>query len=190
MKKAMAIMVTVGSICLADASMAQHRPGYNFVYATYVREDIDEFDCTQDGLAVGGSLAVDEQIFVAAQAIDVSGDGCGSQLLRVESGIRQDYGTASSLFAKASLFNLDIDNLDSGLGFGLAAGIRSYIDSGVEAFAQITYDNVDIDNVDLGVTFGGGVVYHLQDGISLTGELTYGVENETLGTNVGVRYSF
>ena len=182
---------TSAAIVSVPATSYAARPSYDYLQATYLRQDLDDFDCTQTGLELAGSISVDESMFVQASMNDVSDAPCGSQLFRVSAGLRGDYGTQSNLFMKASLFNLNIDTPDdSGLGYGIAAGVRSYINSGVELNGTITYDNVDIDGVDLGLGFGVGIVYGLSNGLAVTGDLTYAEENDVMGTNIGIRYYF
>lgn len=161
------------------------RPNFNYAGIGYTWDDLEEFDCEQDGLYVEGSIMVNEQMFLQGQYSDVDGNnGCGSQLGRVGAGIRADFGANSALYGIFSLVHLDYGQ-DADPGFGLNVGIRSIVAPGVELRGYLAHD--DVDEYDQ-TYLGAGVNYWLSREFSLTGEAT--VSDDTQGISAGIRLNF
>lgn len=175
------MLLTTSVSCLAA------RPNYNYLGLGYVRHEISTGNsCVQDGIALEGSLVMNEHFYVAAEHIDVTSDEwCGSTTTKLSGGFRSNVGVNSSVYSVATVLAQDSGN-DTDPGLGLELGVRTALRSGVEAQFFIGYDL--IDNFDESY-IGAGFNYWIARRFSLLGqaELT---NEDTSRLSLGFRFNF
>ena len=186
MKKITVALVCLSTLLLSLNVSAANRPHFNYVQLNFLEQDLGDFNCSQDGIELIGSLVYNDQTHLEAAISDVSGNGCGSEMTRIGAGLRSDFGSASRLYGTLSIIDIDTNSGNGDFGFGLEAGIRSFIDSGIETRAYFGY--VDIDNGD-GSYMGLSGVYWFSSSLSLVGDLTFN-DNDDESLKIGIRFAY
>jgi hypothetical protein len=176
----------LASLALAGAQAAFAKP-HNYTYAgiQFFDQDLDNYNCDQNGLNLYGSLELNQNFFARASFADANGNrGCGSQNLTLGGGYQTAFGSQSSIYGVVSFEDISPDHGDGDSGLILAAGIRTYLMSDLEGKVEVAHHTAfDGDNEII-----GGVVYWFDTSLSVTGDVSLGSDQTTLA--VGVRMSF
>ncbi len=163
---------------------AEPKPSYTYAGIQYTSEELDDFDCTQDGIAISGSLLINEDIFAIASFRDVSGGGCGSSTLGVGAGYRFEIHEDFSLYATLSFEDTSVDEGDGDSGLVAAGGIRSFIAENLEAHAELAKRTA----FDGDTLISGGLNFWFTPALAATGEIGFGSDSSNI--EVGVRMNF
>jgi len=186
MKTANLTKLLLASLTLVGAQAVSAKPTINYDYAglQFTSQDLDTYDCNQNGLNLYGSLALSNEFFARGSFSDVSGGRCGSQNLTIGGGYRTQFGAASSVYGVVSFEDISPDNGTGDSGIILAGGIRSFLTNNLEGKVEVAHHTAfDGDN-----EITGGLVYWFDSQWSLTGDLSLGSDQTTLA--VGVRVGF
>lgn len=182
--KKMSFVVAAVSLVASASVMARPAISYNYAGVQYVDQDVDDYDCSQDGLRVYGSYELNSDFFALGSFSDVSGGGCGSQALSVGLGYQTLFGADSSIYGTVSFENISPDYGSSDSGVVVAGGLRGFINNNLEAKVELAHHTVGDGNTVL----GGGVAYWFQPTMSVTGDLGLGTEASEIA--VGLRVNF
>jgi len=180
------ISYLIAAVSLATSASVMARPGisYNYAGIQYVDQDVDDFDCNQDGLRVSGSFELNSDFFALGSFSDVSGGGCGSQAFSAGVGYHTLFGADSSMYGALSFENISPDHGSSDSGMVVAAGLRGFINNDLEAKVELSHHTVGDGNTVL----GGGVAYWFMPTLSVTGDVGLGTEGSEFA--VGMRFNF
>ena len=186
MKKSIVLALALLSSGSLVASKAFSEPAVSYSYGqlSYVSQDLDDFDCTQDGLAVEGSYAINNEFFVLGSFADVNGDGCGSSNYSGGVGYRIAYTDDLSLFGSLAIENTSVDFGDSESGLIVSVGARGYVLENLEARVSLSRHS----SFNGSTILNGGVNYWFDQQFAITGDLSFG--SESTGVAVGVRANF
>lgn len=183
-KKIGMLMAVVG-LTASTTTMAASRISYNYAGIQFVDQDVDDYDCNQDGLRLNGSLELNDDFFVVGAISDVSGNrGCGSEAISAGIGYHTLFGADSSIYGALSFENISPDNGSSDSGLVAAVGLRGFVLNKLEARAEIAHHTVGDGNTVL----GGGVAYWFAPQVAVTGDVGLGTEASEIG--VGLRVNF
>ena len=180
-----ALFAGVLLIVLSQSALAQKaydkksyqklRPTYSYAGVRYFSQKLDDFDCTQDGIAVDGSYDFGNPLFARASFSDVSGDGCGSSSLKVGAGYKAAWGASSHVYGLLSFVNTSPDLGEDDSGLGLGGGIRGYVSPGIEAYFEV--EHITVFDGDTSANFGGA--YWVNQDFSITGDVSVGAEQSS-----------
>ncbi|WP_143247577.1 hypothetical protein [Agaribacterium haliotis] len=157
---------------------------YDYVTVQFVSENIDQYDCTQTGLALKGSYEFEHDIFAVASLADVSGDGCGSTTFSAGAGYKVQLNESYDAYASLSYANTSVDVGQGDSGLVLAGGVRGFVVPKLEAKVELAHQTAFSGNTSL----NGGVAYHLQDAFYALADIVLG--SESSGLSLGVRIDF
>lgn len=157
---------------------------YNYAALQYVDQDVDDYDCNQDGLRASGSFELNSDFFALGSFSDVSGGGCGSQAFNAGIGYHTLFGAESSMYGALSFENISPDNGSSDSGMVVAGGLRGFIHNNLEAKVELSHHTVGDGNTVL----GGGVAYWFLPNLSVTGDVGLGTEASEFAA--GLRLNF
>lgn len=168
----------------AGTAVAASNVSYNFASVQYINEEIDEFDCDQDGLTLEGNLDLDTNLFALGTFTDVSGDICGSETFSIGAGYKADFSDDGSYYGALSYENTSVDEGESDSGLIVAVGARVLFAQDVEGRVEVSHHSTFEGNTVL----SGGLTYWLQRNLSVTGDANLG--SESTSVTVGVRLDF
>ncbi|WP_347331534.1 outer membrane beta-barrel protein [Marinimicrobium locisalis] len=181
----------IGSLAIAGALSALSLPvladavSYNYAGLRYVDQDLDDYDCGQDGLNVYGSLDIQQGFFGQASLTDVSGEGgCGSMTISASGGYRIPFNKQFDLYGTIGFESTDVDVGNDDSGLVIAGGLRGFIAENLEAKVELAHRTA-FDG-DTGIN--GGVAYFFTPQISATFDL--GVSSEATTWGLGARMNF
>ena len=158
---------------------------YNYAGLQYVNQDLDDFDCDQDGLNLYGSLELTSEFFARGSFSDLGGDrGCGSETVSIGAGYRTAFSSQSSIYGVLSFEDTSVDQGDSDSGLVVAAGIRTYLASNLEGRIEVAHHTAFDGDTEL----NGGLAYWFDPRFALTGDVSFGSDQTTFA--VGARVSF
>ena len=169
MRKTLLSLAVASLSCLPVASQAAEI-SYSFVEAAYVNTDVDDFDETLDGFALGGSFEVVENVFLYASYSDQSTD----------------------------LFGADVDVTGYSIGGGYAlplsdtldvVGTIGYVSSEFEASYEGESGSFDDDGYELGIALKALPMEQLE----LSGGITYvdlSDSGDDTALGIGARWYF
>jgi hypothetical protein len=158
---------------------------YNYLGLQYINQDVDDYDCDQDGLNLYGSLELSSEFFTRASVSDVGGDkGCGSENASIGIGYRASFTSLSSVYGVLSAEKTSVDHGDSDSGLIVAAGIRTYLASSLEGKLELAHHTAFDGDTEI----SGGLVYWFDPRFAVTGDVSLGSEQKTFA--VGARMSF
>ena len=80
--KKISILIAVVGLSASTTTMAAQRISYNYGALQFIDQDVDDYDCNQDGLRLSGSLELNDDFWAIGSYSDVSGGGCGSEAVR------------------------------------------------------------------------------------------------------------
>lgn len=178
---------------------------YNYVEASYVNVDIDDFDEDADGFGVAASGQLGESVFVFAGYTDVETDsfdvdtGLGTARVKAEVqeivaglGYRMPLQSGTDLNATVAFVDAEIEASSGGFsdseddtGFGLGLGLRHLFTPQFEGGAGINY--VDIHD-DSSTAFSLSALLHATEVLSFGTSYTFGDDADVW--TVGGRLNF
>ena len=182
--KKISFAIAAVSLFGSASVMAKNVISYNYAGIQYIKQDVDDYDCTQDGLRLGGSFELNDDFFVLAAYSDVNGGRCGSENLSGGLGYRTLFGADSSIYGALSVENTSVDDGESDSGLIAAAGIRGFVANNPELKAQLAHHTAFDGNTVL----SGGVAYWFAPNFSVTGDV--GLGSESSEAAAGLRFSF
>jgi hypothetical protein len=182
--KKMTYALVAVSAFASTSVMARNQISYNYASIQVIDQHLDDYNCSQDGLRLGGSLEVSSDFFVQGSYSDVSGNRCGSENLQVGLGYHTLFGADSSLYGVLGFENTSVDQGESDSGLYVGAGLRGFIHTNLEAKAQLAHHTVHDGNTVL----SGGVAYWFLPTLSVTGDVGLGTETSEIA--VGLRLNF
>lgn len=158
---------------------------YTHAGARYMFQDLDEYDCDQDGINIYGSLDVQDGWYAKASFTDVSGDGtCGSSSFIAGGGYHTRFDNRMDMYATLSFESISPDIGDSDSGLIMAGGLRGFIseqlEGGVELFHSTTYDGTTGIN--------GVLAYWFNESWAMTGDV--GLSSDVTTFAIGARLNF
>ncbi len=181
-KMLLASLTLVGVSATAATNSAL---SYNYAGLQYFSQDLDDYDCDQDGLNLYGSVEINSDFFARGSFSDVSGDkGCGSQNISIGAGYRTAFSSQSSIYGVLSFEDISPDHGDGDSGLILAGGIRTYLSNNLEGKVEIAHHTAFDGDTEI----VGGLAYWFTPRFSLTGDVSLGSEQTTFA--VGGRISF
>ncbi|MEC9375526.1 MAG: hypothetical protein VYA80_04050 [Pseudomonadota bacterium] len=193
MKKVLIALVAfaASSVVLAGGhASASASPNYTYLELGYLK-GLSIGGNDGDGIAIGGSYAIDDKWHVAYTNEDWDEAVFFLDLADIDSdtftlGVSPALNGSTDLVFEVSYVDGDIDGDDFD-GFEISTGIRSMIASNLELNAALTSSNVDIEGVDIESTaLSVGAQYSCGNDISV------GVDHDVSNgaTNFGLRYNF
>jgi hypothetical protein len=182
--KKISFAIAVTSLFGSASVMANNVISYNYAGIQYIDQDVDDYDCNQDGLRLGGSFELNDDFFVLASYSDVSGGRCGSENLSGGLGYRTLFGADSSIYGALSVENTSVDHGDSDSGLIAAVGLRGFVANDLELKAQLAHHTAFDGNTVL----SGGVAYWFAPNFSVTGDVGLGSESSEIAA--GLRMTF
>ena len=75
------ILITSCALLSAPLSWAKSAVSYNYAGIQFLSQNLDDADCSQDGLNLYGSMDINSDFFAVGSLSDVSGGKCGSSTL-------------------------------------------------------------------------------------------------------------
>ena len=158
---------------------------YNYAGLQYMSQDLDDFDCDQDGLNLYGSLELNSEFFARGSYSDVGGNkGCGSETVSIGAGYRTAFSSQSSIYGVLSFEDTSVDHGDSDSGLIIAGGIRTYLANNLEGRIEVAHHTAFDGDTEL----NGGLAYWFDPRFSVTGDLSVGSDQTTFA--FGVRMNF
>lgn len=183
--KKMSLLIAAAGMAASVNTMAAPAISYNYVGVQFVEQDVDDYDCNQDGLRVNGSLELNDDFFVKGYVSDVSGNrGCGSEAVSVGIGYQTLFGADSSIYGALSAEKISPDGGKNDTGLIAEVGLRGYINNDLEARIALSHHTAFDGNTVL----GGGISYYFAPRFSVTADIGLGSETSEIG--VGARYNF
>lgn len=170
----------------AQAVMAKPAatPNFNYAGIQFASQDLDKYDCKQDGVNLYGSFAINSDFFARGSFSDVSGDVCGSQSLSVGAGYRAQFRSQSTIYGVLSFEDISPDSGDGDSGLVLGGGIRGYLSNDLEGKVEVAHHTAFDGDTEI----IGGLVYSFDKNFAFTGDVSLGSDQTTLA--VGLRYNF
>jgi hypothetical protein len=181
--KVTCLLAAVGLFSSVTASAAP-AISYNYAALQFVDQDVDDYDCNQDGLRLNGSLELNSDFFAVGSLSDVSGNHCGSNTISAGIGYHSVFGADSSMYGTLSLENISPDAGNSDSGLVAAAGLRGFINNNVEAKVELAHHTAYDGNTVL----GGGIAYWFSQQLSATADVGLGSESSEIA--IGLRMNF
>lgn len=182
--KKMSYVIAVASLATSVSVSAAPRISYNYAALQFVDQDVDDYDCNQDGLRLSGSLELNSDFFVLGSYSDVSGGRCGSEAISAGLGYHTIFGADSSLYGTLAAENVSPDAGDSDSGLVIAAGLRGFINNNVEAKVQLAHHTAFDGNTVL----SGGLAYWFSSQFGATADVGLGTEASEIA--IGLRMNF
>lgn len=182
--KKMSLLIAVAGLSTSVSTMAAPGISYNYAALQFVDQDVDDYDCNQDGLRLSGSLEINDDFFALGSYSDVSGGRCGSEAISAGIGYQTLFGADSSIYGALSFENISPDEGDSDSGLIAEVGLRGYFNSNLEARISVSHHTAFDGNTVL----GGGISYYFAPQFSVTADVGLGSEASEIG--VGVRMNF
>lgn len=158
---------------------------YNYAGLQYFSQDLDDFDCDQDGLNLYGSMEINSDFFARGSFSDVSGNhGCGGQGISIGAGYRAAFSSQSSVYGALSFEDISPDHGDGDSGLILAGGIRTLLSNNLEGRLEVAHHTVGDGTTEI----VGGLAYAFDTRFSLTGDVGFSSDQTTFA--FGVRATF
>ena len=178
------IVFTSCTLLAAHNCLAKSPVSYDYAGIQYLSQNLDDADCSQDGLTLHGSMELDTEFFALGSYTDVSGDNhCGSETISLGGGYRTLFGADSSLYGTLSYENTSVDYGHSDSGLIAAVGLRGFYQPGLEAKIELAHHTAFDGNT----VVTGGLVYWFAKNLSATGDISLG--SEASGLALGLRMS-
>ncbi len=181
MKKLLLLLVFWGG---ATEAFAQAELSYDFIQLGYVRETLDDFDCTQDGLAITGNLELFEEVFLVGGLTDVSGDTCGSTTFSGGAGYKINFAQNLSVYSSLSVSSTKVDEGEDDRGLLLAFGGRMFLTQVLEGRAELSHATAYEGTT----TFGAGLNYWFDPRFAAVGDVN--ISSESNSFSLVVRMNF
>lgn len=164
---------------------------YNYAGARYVFQDLDRWNCEQDGLNVYGSMDIQDGFFARASFTDVSGsNNCGSRTFIAGGGYHTRFSDAADMYVTVSFGSMSIDGGGEGddgdhSGIELAAGLRTFLQPQLEGNVELFHTTITNGSA---TGISGGLVYWFNERFSGTADV--GVSADTTTFGLGARMAF
>ncbi|WP_238582380.1 porin family protein [Cellvibrio sp. OA-2007] len=181
--KKISLAIAAVSLFASASVMARSAVSYTYAGVQFINQDLDG-GCNQDGVRLGGSLELNSDFFALGSYSDVSGNGCGSENLKMGIGYHTLFGADSSLYGALSAENISVDYGNSDSGLIVAAGLRGFIENNVELKVELAHHTAFDGNTVL----SGGIAYWFAPTFSVTGDVGLGSESSELA--LGLRMNF
>ena len=182
--KKLTCALAVAGLFASVHTMAAPAISYNYAALQFVNQDVDDYDCNQDGLRLSGSLALSSDFFALGSLSDVSGGHCGSKTISAGIGYQSVFGADSSVYGSLSMENISPDVGSSDSGLVAAVGLRGFINYNVEAKVELAHHTAYDGNTVL----SGGIAYWFNSQFSATADVGLGSEASEIG--LGLRMNF
>ncbi|MDO3382643.1 outer membrane beta-barrel protein [Gilvimarinus algae] len=158
---------------------------YDYAGVEYVEQDLDDYDCNQDGLSAYGSMTINGPWFAVAEVTDVSGNkGCGSSTLAAGGGYHTPLNSQWDLYGTLSVERTDPDNGSSDTGLVAAAGARGWLLQRLEGKAELAHHTAFDDTTSLNL----GANYWFVPSLAATLDTSFSDEGNAI--EVGARLNF
>jgi hypothetical protein len=167
---------------LMGTSMAYAKPvvksvpksdvSYTYAGIQYTDQNIDNYDCSQNGLVVHGSFDVAENFFAIGSYTDVSGNN------------RTLFNANSSIYGALSFEDTSVDYGNSDSGLILAVGLRGFFNPKLEGKVEVSHHTAFDGNS----VVSAGAAYWFNPKFAATADV--GLGTETSSISVGMRVSF
>ena len=167
MKKALLLVLLV-----ATGPVAADGLSYNYVQAGYASADLDTgdfgFDVDGDGWALGGSVAVSDNVHIfggySALGLDF---GIDYDEFGLGVGYNHSLGENTDFVAGLSYIKgeIDVDGFSyDDDGYGLSIGLRTKLSETIELEGGIGY--ADLDDSGSSTSFSAGILFDLTDNVA------------------------
>lgn len=157
---------------------------YSYAGIEYVVESVDDYNCTQSGLTIDGTIELASKWYALGSFTDVSGGSCGSSTFKFGGGLHTGFSNNFDLYASLSFADTSVDYGQSDAGLVIAGGFRGNLDHQFEGVVEVARYTAFDGNT----TLTGGLIYALQAPFYVTGDITIGSEGTAY--SLGVRYDF
>lgn len=189
----------LGSVLAAfatSAAQAQNNraPNYNtprapavsftHVGLRYMFQDLDQYDCDQDGPNIYGSLDIQDGWYARASFSDVSGDNCGSTNVQAGGGYHTRFEDNMEMYGTVSFESISPDGYGSESGIVLAAGLRGFLSQQLEGGVELMHSSTGPGNT----AINGLLAYWFNDAVAGTFDVGLGSDVTTFA--VGARLNF
>lgn len=177
-------------ITLVSYSLLSHGDNgihYNYGELRFVADsELDQFDVDGDGLALGGSLRLDEVFYVTLDYETIDYDNnIDTTTFQAALGLIYPIQKFDGI-AELAIVNSDIDapNGDSNTGFRITAGARTYVIPKLEVRGTVNY--VDVDETDSYMTVAADYFVTPLFSVNASKDIAADVDR----FSIGVRYYF
>lgn len=185
MKKLTHVLFVSTAILASSYTLAKSDIDYNYVGIQYFDQNLDDADCSQDGLSLNGSMELNSDFFVLGSYADGNGDRwCGSKTISAGVGYQTLFGADSSLYGALSFEDVSADHYEDDDGLILAVGLRGFVKPNLEGKVEVAHHTAYDGNT---VITGGGA-YWFDPRFAVTGEVSLG--SDVSGVAVGLRMDF
>lgn len=154
---------------------------YTYLGLAYISQDVDDYDCSQDGLQLYGSLDIDNDWFAVASLGDVSGSRCGSTRIAAGGGYKTAFNEQFDMYATLQFENISPDAGDGDSGLVLSGGFRGFFTRELEGVLELSHSTTG--DATTGINLGGR--YWFDNGIAAT--LDVGLGSDISQLMVGAR---
>ena len=179
-----ALLAALSTQALAQNAQPNQQISYNYAGLQYLSQKLDDFNCTQDGLSLYGSMDLNSGWFAQAAYSDVSGGGCGSSSLRGQGGYRTGFNDIFYLYGTVGFESISPDQGSSDSGLVAAGGLRGFIKPNIETQFELAHTTAG----DGETTLSAGGSYWLESNIAVTSSITLGADATTF--TIGGRINF
>lgn len=194
--KTTVVLASLAAALAVSAAQAQNTrtpnykpraPAVSYTHAgvRYLFQDLDEYNCDQDGLNLYGSLDIQDGWFAKAAYTDVSGDrNCGSSTVTAGGGFHTRFDQRMDMYATLSFESTSPEVGDSDSGLVMAGGIRGFLTDGLEGGLEIFHATA----FDGTTGINGVLAYWFNDAVAITGDL--GLASDVTTFAIGARLNF
>ena len=179
-----ALLATVSTGAFAQNAQPSQQISYNYAGLQYLSQKLDDFNCTQDGLSVYGSMDLNSGWFAQAAYSDVSGGGCGSSSLRGQGGYRTGFNETFYLYGTVGFETISPDQGSSDSGLVAAGGLRGFVRPNIETQFELAHTTAG--DGETSISAAGN--YWLESNIAVTSSITLGADATTF--TLGGRINF
>jgi hypothetical protein len=182
------IIYSLATIGLLTSLGAEARPKLSYTYAgaQFFDQDLDDADCSQDGIQIYGSYALNSDIYAIGSFADANSDRCfDSNDFQIGMGYHTLFGADSAIYASLSFEHVSLSgNGDNDTGLVIAGGLRGFVTNELEGRIGLAHHTV----YDGDTALNAGVAYWFNPKISATGDLSLG--SDVTGIGIGLRINF
>lgn len=158
---------------------------FTHVGVRYMFQDLDQYDCDQDGPNIYGSLDIQDGWYARASFSDVNGDNCGSTNVQAGGGYHTRFDDNMEMYASLSFESISPDgDTGSESGIVLAAGLRGFLSQQLEGGVELMHSSTGPGNT----AINGLLAYWLNDAVAATFDVGLGSEVTTFA--IGARLNF
>lgn len=166
------------------APLAGQQVSYNYAGLHYVSQDLDDYNCTQDGLGIYGSMDLNSGWYAGASFLDVSGGGCGSSTIEGHGGFRTEFNAMFDMYGTVGFESISADVGDGDSGLVVAGGLRGFVKPQLEAQFELNHHTAG----DGTTAISAGGSYWFQSNIAATASLAIG--SDVTQFSIGAKMNF